>query len=253
REMLEEELRRPGVYYSVLEELAQGKRAVGDLAQAIGTRTSNLQGYLETLVGMRLVRYLIPVTERKGSRRGQFELADEFMKFWFRFVFPYQEELKSGLKPADLYRLEIAPHLNDHIAPVWERLCRQWSLGQGSASRVGGWWGPSLNTYRRSGERQTEEIDLVGLAGSTVKVLGECKWTATKMPHRVLTDLEAFKLPALVQSGAKLPSGGPLIQLFSRSGFTQQLIATAAGRPDIELIGPGQILAPGSKCPPADR
>ncbi|HLL91352.1 MAG TPA: ATP-binding protein, partial [Solirubrobacteraceae bacterium] len=64
REVLEEELRSPGVYYSLLEELATGKKSLSDLATALGRRTPDIQGYLKTLRGMHIVERHAPVTAR---------------------------------------------------------------------------------------------------------------------------------------------------------------------------------------------
>jgi len=99
REVLEEEPRSPGVYYSLLEELSSGRKSLADLAAALGRRTPDLQGYLRTLRGMRVVDRHAPVTAREDERNHRWELSDGFMRFWFRFVFPFQEDLKTGSLP----------------------------------------------------------------------------------------------------------------------------------------------------------
>jgi uncharacterized protein len=104
REVLEEELRTPGTYYSLLEELATGTKSLADLAAAVGRRTPDIQGYLRTLANMRIVERSSPVTARDEARNHRYRLADDFMRFWFRFVFPFQEELKTGLPPEQLVR-----------------------------------------------------------------------------------------------------------------------------------------------------
>lgn len=61
-----------------------------------------------------------------------------------------------------------------------------------------------------------------------LKVAGECKWTSTPMPKRVLDDLREFKLPAIAQEGRlKVPAAGPEIVLFARSWFAPELVAEA--------------------------
>src|SRR5690606_15408206 len=55
RDVLEEELRQPGIHFSLLEELAFGARTRGDLGTALGKRTGDLGPYLETLQQMRLI------------------------------------------------------------------------------------------------------------------------------------------------------------------------------------------------------
>lgn len=240
REVLEEEFRRPGVYFSLLEQLAGGARAMNHLTSALRTPHSALGPYLEELVRMQLVEKLTPLTARRDLR---YRLRDDFMRFWFRFAFPFQESLRAGLRPEDHYEAEVAPALADHVAPVFESLCRRWVLRNlGSrATRVGPWWGRSLDRLRAEGERGSEEIDLVATARSRVTVVGECKWTSGRMSAKVLDDLERFKLPALRQAGARLAAGGPTVLLFSKSGFKDGLLGVAADRDDVRLIGLSEL------------
>ena len=237
REVLEDELREPGVYFSILEELGGGERSSTDIATATGKRTTDLGPYLATLSEMGLVEQRMPLGSKPGARDRRFALADDFLRFWFRFVFPFQGDLGAGLRPADHYAGEVAPALPDHVAPVFERLCREYArlVWGRRVSKVGAWWGPALHELRRSGERWVEEIDVVGQGRHGIALVGECKWTARKLSARVLDDLERHKIPALRQSGLKV-TAQPTIALFSRSGFKQSLIDAAADRDDVRLI-----------------
>lgn len=244
REVLDEELRMPGVYYSLIDRLAHGSSGVGDLAAALGRKSTDLQSYLDQLVGMRLLRKLSPLGTPGRGGRYRYELADDFMRFWFRFVFPYREELESGLEPGRLYSSEIRDQLPGHVSPTFERLSREWVIrGGAEASRVGSWWGRSTNAERKRGERTTEEVDVVGMKASTVTVVGECKWTRAKMGLETLSDLERFKLPAMAESGARFRRGGPAIVLFSRSGFSDGLRNVAKARSEIALVDMIQLVA----------
>jgi AAA+ ATPase superfamily predicted ATPase len=211
--VLEEELRTPGTYYSLLEELSTGRKSLSNLATALGRKTTDLQGYLRTLGEMRIVQRVAPVTAREAERNHRYRLADDFMRFWFRFVFPFQEDLKTGLPPVALYDDEIADALADHVSPTYEALCRSWILRTARATRVGSWWGNALNHHRRAGTRQTEEIDLVGLR-----------------------DLETYKVPAMRQAKVRFAKDGPQIVLISKSGFKAGLVSLARQRDDLQLV-----------------
>ncbi len=240
REILEEEFRRPGTYFSLLEELATRERGMDDLTAALGSSHSSLSPYLVELVRMQLVEKRSPLTAERELR---YRLRDDFLRFWFRFVFPFQESLRAGLSPGDHYDAEVAPALADHVAPVFERVCRRWvrrTMGR-EATQVGPWWGRALDRLRADGSRGSEEIDIVASARSRVTLVGECKWTTKKMAGNVLDDLERFKLPALRQAGARFAANGPRILLFSKSGFKQALVERAATREDVDLIDLGQL------------
>ncbi len=240
REILEEEFRRPGVYFSLLEVLAGGERGMDDLTSALRVDHSALGPYLRELARMQLVEKLSPFTARRDLR---YRLRDDFLRFWFRFVFGFQESLRAGLRPADHYDAEVAPALAQHVSPVFERLCQRWvrtTLGS-RATLVEPWWGRSLDRLRRTGERSGEEIDVVAVARSRVTAVGECKWTSRRMSRRVLLDLEQFKIPALRQAGARFAGGSSQILLFSKSGFEKSLLAEAAERQDVRLIGLAEL------------
>ena len=245
REVLEEEFKAPGIYYSLLEELATGKKSLGDLATALARRSTDLQGYLDTLREMQIVERTAPVTARQAARNHRYSLADGFMRFWFRFVFPFQEELKTGLAPADLYSAEIADALADHVSPTFETLCRQWVRAEMGAqvTHVGPWWGKAHNELRREGSRTSEEIDVVGLRGSAVTSVGERKWTRTPMGKHVLDDLDTYKVPAMRQAKIKFARNGPQILLFARSGFADSLTSTVADRDDVRLVELDEMVA----------
>jgi AAA+ ATPase superfamily predicted ATPase len=236
REVLEEELRAPGVYYSLLEELATGKKSLAELGGALGRRSTDIQGYLKTMRDMQIVDRHAPVTARDNARNQRWRLADDFMRFWFRFVFPFQEDLKTGLPPARLYGSEVAGELGDHTSPTFESLCRLWALRTGRATRVGSWWGNALNEHRKAKTRLSEEIDLVGLTRSSVTVIGECKWISEPMSADVLHDLDTFKIPAMRQEKIRLSKGSPAIVLFSKSGFSNNLTKLAAERGNVTMI-----------------
>lgn len=243
REVLEEELRAPGVYYSILEALSTGKKSLGDLGTALGRKTPDLQGYLDTLRAMRVVERSAPVTAQEDVRDHRYRLADDYLRFWFRFVFPFQEELKTGLPPEALYRDEIAPELPDHISPTFEALCREWVLRTGRATKVGAWWGNALNVHRRDGSRQTEEIDVVGIRRRVVSVVGECRWRNRPLGLEALTNLETYKIPALREAKVRVARESLSIVLFSKSGFGDGLVQVADERADIRLIGVDELIA----------
>jgi AAA+ ATPase superfamily predicted ATPase len=229
RKILEQELRQPQIYFSILETLASGGKTLDELGSALRTKGPSLTAYLRTLREMRLVDRVLPVTAAPTAQGGVYRLADGFFRFWFRFVFRFQDDLSAGLRPGDLYDTEVRPALADHVAPVFEQVCRGWVRAEAGvvATRVGSWWGRARDDLRRTGERHTEEIDIVGMARGRVTLVGECKWTTKPLTAAILDDLRSYKIPALQQDGVKVATGGPVIMLFSRAGFSDALRGAA--------------------------
>lgn len=244
RTIIGQELREPAMHFSVLEQLAAGEKPVGELADALRSKSGPVSKYLSLLADLRLVRKELPYGASPTDRGSHWVLEDPFLRFWFRFVFPFQADLEAGLEPSDLFDSEIAPGLANHVAPVFEDLCREHvraTMGT-IATRVGRWWGNSLNQLRRSGERTTEEIDAVGTARKRVTLVGEAKWSSKPLGERILHDLANYKIPALAQAGFKLASE-PTTVLFSRSGYSDGLHARAECNDKLVLVNVDDMLS----------
>jgi len=245
RAILEQELREPRVYFGILELLASGDKVLHEIAAPMRMDNQVVTKYLDTLAALRLVHRKMPLGAAVNARGGHWRLADPFLRFWFRYVFPFQAGLESGLRPADLYDVEVAPTLADHVSPVFEDWCRQWlrSTHGTTATVVDAWWGNAANRYRQSKERSSEEIDAVGTLRGTVTLVAECKWTNKPLTPKIVSDLETYKVPALRDAGFKIAD--PLrFVLFAKAGYSQSLRELADNDPRTELVDvPGELTA----------
>jgi len=243
REVLEQELEQVATYFSILQELSSGHKSAGEIAAPIGMKVTSLGRPLDTLRDMKVIDRYTPINARPEHTKSRYGIADPFLRFWFRFVFPFQEDLSSGLAAGSLYDLEIAPNLADHVAPVFEALCRTWvrsNRGE-KISRVASWWGPTTKTGRDAG-RSSEEIDVVATGAGRVRVIGECKWTTAPPSVSLLAALDDYKIPALRADKLRIARDCEKI-IFSRSGFTDGLIAAAAKDSSISLVAAADLLS----------
>lgn len=239
RAVLEQEMQNPATYFSILEELAKHPAQTDHLTNKLGIDSHTLSPYLKTLREMRLITSSSPVGAPAGSRVQKHQIDDGFIRFWFRFVFPNQENLQDGLAADDLWTADVSPDLADFVASAYEMLCVRYTrtVYGATAPNTGSWWGPALNKHRRDRTRTSEEIDVVGAQRSNLTIVGECKWTSGVMQLNVLDDLRQYKLPAVGQEGRlKVPDAGPLILLFAKSGFSDALHAEAKNDPKLQLV-----------------
>jgi uncharacterized protein len=243
RTMLATELHEPAVYLSVLSTLAGRPQAISSIGDQLRMETKQLSKYLNVLESLQLVSRRLPVGARPEARSTQWRCDDDFVRFWFRFVQPFQAELEAGADPRAHVRLVVEPNLVDHAAPVFERLVLDWVRARtaGQASVSGGWWGPALHRRRAVKARTSEEIDAVALHGRAVVAVAEAKWTARPMDAEVLLSLLEYKLPALAQAG--FDTGGCAVVLASRAGFTRGLRQLAATHRQVELQSAADIVA----------
>jgi AAA+ ATPase superfamily predicted ATPase len=237
RSILEQELREPRVYFGILEQLAGGEKELKEIAQPLRMDGAVVAKYLSTLAGLRLVERRLPLGARLNARSGHWRLGDPFLRFWFRFVFPYQSDLESGLRPDDLYDGEVEPVLADHVAPVFEDWCRSWLRANcgDAATAVGPWWGNAATRFRRDKERSSEEIDALGTLRGRVTLAAECKWTNRPLGPSVVADLDTYKIPALKDAGLRVVER-PRIVLFSKAGYSAGLRALAETDGRIQLV-----------------
>ncbi len=232
RTLLQTEVREPAVYFSVLSRLAGKSQDLASIGQALRMTGSEVARYLGVLESLQLVERVLPAGASRDARRGQWRCVDNFVRFWYRFVQPYQAELEAGASASEHVRRVIEPAIADHAAPTFEQLVRSWlrQVHAVGAGEVGGWWGPALHAARAAKVRFTEEIDAVVLDGARVRVVGEAKWTAKPMDASVLADLLHHKLPALGQAGLRLEPATEIV-LVSRGGFTASLRQLAGSAP----------------------
>ena len=248
-DVLEMELTGTAVHFSLLLALSRHDDMTWqELVTESHVSEGNASRNIRVLQDLHLVDAANPMFSEPNARQRRYRLRDHLMRFWFRFVFPWQEELRAGLGAREHFDRGVAPHLAGHVAPVFEEVCRAWVRDDraGAGESVGRWWGPARHDLRRLRVRATEEIDVVAAAGRTVTVVGECKWTTRPMPSSVLDDLLAFKVPALAQAGVDVSRAE--VVLFSRSGFAPDLVAAAAER-DVRLVDLDRVLAGQSVVP----
>jgi len=220
--LLRTELRQPNTYFSILRALAHGRRTPNEIAGMAGIDAGSLSTYLQKLRRLRLVERHIPVTESPtASKRGRYRIAAPLFRFWFRFVYGNQDQLR--MQETDAYETLVAPELADYVSPLFERLCQHAlpRLIDRQFREVGQWW------YK------DRELDAVGLSDSGL-VAGECKFTTQPVSEGVLSNLE--QTTANVRWPAGPADGAPLYVLFSSSGYTDDLKRVADTREDVRLF-----------------
>ena len=211
--LLRTELRNPARYLSVLEAVAVGHTTPNEISGATGVDVGPLSKYLQTLRQLRLLDREVPVTaSRKKSKRSRYRVADEFLRFWFRYVEPNRSSIQEA--PDIVYDGTIAPDLPLHVATTFEDVCQEavWEgIRRGAFapySEVGRWW---------YGE---DEIDIVGLAPHDDRILfAECKWTSDPVGTALVEHLQAKAEQVRWDPDERTER----FALFAKSGFVEGL------------------------------
>ena len=226
--LLRTELRQPNTYYSILRALAHGRRTPNEIAGMAGVESASLSTYLQKLRRLRLVERHIPLTESAtASKRGRYRISAPLFRFWFRFVYGNQDQLRILGEKA--YEELVASELADYVSPLFERLCQRMlpTLVDRQFRDVGQWW------------FKEHELDVLGLTTDGL-VAGECKFTSDPVGEGVLATLE--QTATEVQWSQAPTDGKRLYVLFSRSGYTDDLRQTANTRTDVRLFDLDDLL-----------
>ncbi len=210
--LLGREVKDIGTYFSLLKTIASGNRKLGKIATVMGVPQSKLSYYLNRLVEIDVLEREVPITEPspQKSKRGIYRLKDQFLDFWFKYIYPYRSYIEIGQTGfvIDVIKRTLRER---HVSFVYEDICREKVVRMNSegklpvqVTRVGKWW---------DGE---DEIDIVGVdEKNEVVLLGECKYTSS----RVGTELYR----RLVEKAKKLNvSENPVYVFFSFKGFTEE-------------------------------
>ena len=178
RVLLKEEFREPRTYTLILKYLSLGCSRPGELCTATGIEKGNLSKYLSVLEETHIVKYVLPLGQRK---RGIYVIDDRFFNFWFRFVYPNLSDLEIGL--IDEVFSRIAKEIDAYYGLSFENLIfekmQHKEIAQLQFNEVRRWW------YK------DREIDLVAVNEETKEILFcECKWKDNVNPKKILYELK---------------------------------------------------------------
>ena len=224
--LLQKEVSEVGSYFSVLKTIAAGNHKLSKIATALGVSQSNLTSYLKTLIDLDIVEREVPITEEnpEKSKMGLYRIKDNFISFWFKFVYPNKSMLESSNSRYVEDKIKNN-FIDNHVSFVYEDICRSdvWKLlSQGiSFNRVGRWWGA-----------KDVEIDILAYdsVGKDI-VFGECKYSKQKKGMGVLNELRD-KAKAVKW---KKDSRNEFFIMYSKSGFTDELIEYAKNNTNVFL------------------
>jgi AAA+ ATPase superfamily predicted ATPase len=138
-----------GTYFSILQLIASGltrrSEIDGALQKDSGTFLSKLEKDYEMIVKRQ------PILAKPGSKVSSYEIRDNFLRFWFRFIYPYQSLVERG--QLEMLRQYIGEQYTQFSGRTLERYFQDKLMESGKYTQIGNWWD-------RNGKN---EMDLVAL------------------------------------------------------------------------------------------
>lgn len=227
--LLQQEVSEVGSYFSIIKAIAAGNSKLSAIASVLEIKATSLTKYLKTLIDLDILEREVPITEEKPekSKRGLYKIKDNYLRFWFAFVYPNRSFIESGHSRIVMNTIHKGLVTN-HIGFVYEDVCRErmWDLNAEDAwpfhfTKLGRYWDNKC------------EIDITALdpEGRNL-ILGECKYWQDAVGLSVLRDLEAKAENVLWEKSKRKV----WYVLFGASGFTDELKEYAASRDDLLLL-----------------
>ena len=227
--LLRQEVTEVGSYFSIIKAIAAGNSKLSAIASVTEIKATSLTKYLKTLSDLDIIEREVPVTENnpEKSKKGLYKIKDNYLRFWFAFVYPNMSFIESGNDRIVMNK--IKKNLVDgQISFVYEDVCREkmWELNGNNVwpfyfSKLGRYW-----------DNKTE-IDILGLdpEGKNM-ILGECKYWQGPVGINVLLDLEKKSNNVPWEKNNR----NLWYVLFSAEGFTDELIDLVKTRKDVLLF-----------------
>ena len=251
--LIRQELREPALYNTLIEAVALGNTQLNDIYTKTQIDKSKISVYLKNLIELQILEREFSVLssdkEKATSTRGLYRVTDHFFRFWFSFVFTNLSDLETG--DADgVFDYAICRQMNDFASPVFEKVCLDFIRRKNQSggfrfrvARLGRWWGKATKTVPAENGKlrlvsSESEIDIVA---TDVKlkhyILCECKFRNSEMD---ISDLASLKeKSSFVKQGAVI-----YYMLFSKSGFTDRLVAQAEKEKNVTLHSLSELLLP---------
>lgn len=229
-------------YFSIIKTIADGNHKLGKIASALGQESSSLTPYLSTLSDLGFIEKRTPITEKnpEKSRKGLYFIADNFLRFWFCYVYPYKGELELDNMQIVLDEIHkdfkekfVAFAYEDICKDIFAKLCSNNAISF-VPSRIGSYW---LNDY--DGDT---EIDVMSVDHQNKQVFaGECKYHTKPVDAPVYFTLKE-KVDNASEIRKSFPKYNVIYGLFSKSGFTKRMLDIAKENPNILLIHEDHLL-----------
>lgn len=229
-------------YFSVIRAIADGNHKLGKIAGVLGQDSFSLTPYLSTLTDLGFIEKRTPITEQnpEKSRKGLYFISDNFIRFWFRYVYPYKGELElENVQTVfdemnkDFRKNFVAFTYEDICRNIFSELCRQKEISF-VPSKIGSYWLNDLDS--------DTEIDVMAVDNKNrLLFAGECKY------HEKPIDADVcFALKKKIENNTDIKKAYPgykiIYGIFSKSNFTDRLKDTAEKNENILLINENYLI-----------
>ncbi|MBL7006465.1 MAG: ATPase, partial [Spirochaetia bacterium] len=157
----------------ILELLSEGRTSRSEIESIL---EKNIGGYLEKLlIDYDIVGKIKPIGSKPTGRIQKYFIKDNFLRFWFRFVYKYRSAIENN--NFAYIKKKLIDNLRTYSGPILEKLYHEIYRYSGRYSEIGNYW-----------EKGNEnEIDLICIDELKKEMLlGEVKMNKQKIDMNAL-------------------------------------------------------------------
>ncbi len=164
-----------GNYFSILSLIANSKTSRSEIESILHI---SIGGYLEKLENdYALITKVRPILAKPGTKNVKYKLNDNFLNFWFRFIYKYRGAVET--ESFDYLKELFLRDYTTYSGQILERYFKEKLTNEMTLSQIGSYW--------ESGNQN--EIDIVALNEYEKKaIIAEVKRNKDKIDLRVLEE-----------------------------------------------------------------
>ena len=137
------------IYFTILSAIARGENTRGQIENTVGSEIGGYLTRLEHEYG--LIKKHIPLFAKSETKNVHYALGDNYLTFWFRFVYKYSHIIE--IEQYEVLKQIIERDYATFSGKILERYFREKLIEQGGFTRIGAFWD-------KTGQN---EIDLIAL------------------------------------------------------------------------------------------
>ena len=168
-----------GTYFSILGCISTGINTQAGIEAALGNISAG--GFLKRLMeDYSLISKIRPFGSSEGSKNIRYEIADNFLRFWFKYIHKDRSIVEIG--NWNLLRKIISDDYTTYTGDILERYFRQKMVESMNYRSIGNWWNP------KNKENQCE-IDIIAITADNKNVeIYEVKRNPERYKENVLKE-----------------------------------------------------------------
>lgn len=223
--VLKTELRELAAYNSILYAMAAGMNKLNDIYHHTGFSRAKISVYIKNLIQMDIVEkiFSFETKDRTEVQKGLYRIKDNFINFWYRYVFPYKSAVETG-KSKWIYDNYIEQDSDTYMRHYFAEVCNEYLKLMNMYKRLKYEYSDFGSWYGKKGK-----LDIVMQDKNKNSLAAICIWNNSPCDTKYLDMIKELSEAA----GLKVKE----IFIFSKSGFS-------SGLTQIEKTGTGIHLVP---------